>query len=80
MTVPHHPYPFAPRWSRFVFLAFVAVAAASLLDWSAAIPNRLAEATPARETIDSTTPPMDIGQQFYTEKSMAPAQELPAQF
>lgn len=80
MTVAHHPHPFAPRWARFVALAFVAVAAASLLDWSASIPGGVADATPARRTNGSTAAPMDIGQQFHTEKTMAPAQELPAQF
>jgi hypothetical protein len=83
MTVAHHPHPFAPRWAPFVAVAFAAIVAASLLlvvDWAVAVPGGVADAAPARSSIDSTTAPMDIGQQFYKEKAMAPAQELPAQF
>ena len=85
MTAAIHPHPSTPRWGRFVALAFAALAAASLLDWSAALPGGVADATSARGTSDpATAATMDmdegIGQKFYTEKTMAPAQELPAQF
>ncbi len=80
MTIALHPHSFAPRWARFVALTFVAVAAASLLDWSAAVPGGVADATSARLNNDSTTAPLDIGQRFYAEKTIAPTQELPAQF
>jgi hypothetical protein len=83
MTVAHHSHPFAQSWAPFVAVAFAAIAAASLLlvgDWAVAVPGEVAEAAPARTSNDSTTAPMDIGQQFYKEKAMAPAHELPAQF
>jgi hypothetical protein len=81
MTVAHHPHPVAPSRALFVAL-FVAIVAASLLvlDWVVVIPGGVANAAPAGGTNDSTTAPMEIGQQFYREKMMAPAQELPAQF
>lgn len=81
MTIARHPHPFASRWGLFVVLAFVAIMATSLLiaDWAVAIPGGMADAAPAART-NTSTAPMDLGQQFYTEKTMAPAQELPAQF
>ena len=82
MTVAHRSHSFAPRWAPFVAVAFSAIVAASLLlvvDWAVAVPGGWPVA-PARTSNDSTMAPMDIGQQFYKEKTMAPAQELPAQF
>ena len=83
MTVAHRSHSFAPRRAHFVALAFAAIVAASLLpvvDWAIAVPGGVADAAPARTSNNSTMAPMDIGQQFYKEKTMAPAQELPAQF
>lgn len=83
MTVAHHPPSFAPRWAPFAALAFAAVVAASLLlvvNWAVAVPSEVPNAAPARTSNAPLTAPLDIGQQFYREKAMAPAQELPAQF
>lgn len=82
MTIAHHSHSSAPPWAPFVALASAAAVAASLLviaDWPVPI-GAVADAEPAPTSIDSTAVPMDIGQQFYEEKTMAPAQELPAQF
>ena len=82
MTIAHHPHSSAPRWAPFVALACAAAVAASLLvivDWPVAV-GGVSDAAPAPTFKDSTAAPMDIGQQFYEEKTAAPAQELPAQF
>jgi hypothetical protein len=83
MTAAHRSHSFAPRWAPLVAVAVSVIVAAFLLlavDWAGAVPGGMAEAAPARTSNDPTMTPMDIGQQFYQEKTMAPAQELPAQF
>lgn len=83
MTVAHRSHSFALRGAHFVALAFAAILAAALLlvvDWATAVPGGVADAAPARTSNNSAMAPMDNGQQFYKEKTVAPEQELPAQF
>lgn len=82
MTVAHGSHPFVRRSAPFVGAALFAVLVTSLLvvEWAVAVTEKEAGTAPVRTSSDSGAAVMDIGQQFYREKTMAPAHDLPAQF
>jgi hypothetical protein len=82
MAPAHLLHPSIRRTAPFLAVAFIAVAATTLLlvDGAVAVPAAVAQAAPDRRSGDPVVQTMGISEQFQQQKAMALVHELPAQF